>query len=755
MARLPDVAGESQQPAPQPSGGVASYEPPNWRQVGMAGQIISSAGRDFGEAANMVSATNSAQDSMSAMAAGNSLKKAGINQEFDAKTGFRNAREGAAVGQKFIDTYTKQFEDSQTTIRSGLANDNQRRIFDQHAEVQGLQFRSSLLHHQATETDRFNDTTENNTVELALRGMAQRPADELGFQSGLAQINSVIDGMSKRKGYATTVDNPETGQPMQVDPTTGKPSAITANLKSKYLDAAYTTRITSIMDGIPGAVQADPAAAERMFKQVQGQLGPAAQVHLGMQVQRAMMGVQQRDIAQRALDGRLVVTPQSVAPAVTGPPLQSVVQQMESGGNPDAVSPKGATGIMQVMPATAENPGYGVRPVQRGADGKPLPGEVDRVGRDYLGAMTARYQDPALILAAYNAGPGQVDQWLTKYGDPRTGQVSAQDWAARVPFKETRDYVSKGIALLGQTAPTATATKRELKTQLPEMASQARAAWEQMYPGDASGADAVEARVYSYGNRTLNAAAAQQGAAVDTVDRILNDVMTKGGTPTVDDVLSNPAGKQAWGQLTPVAQRTFLRQLASGEMTQSDQKLVSDLRQKIYLPFGDPNRITQPWQITQYAGTRLNYTDTEHLRKEIEEARNPEGADFAHRVNDTKNKAEKMITSIMETKLAHPDLGYEAANRFSQDLDKKLNAARVAKIDPEALLDATSKDYVLNPSRVVSFMPTEAQIVADKAKRGHGAPAAAPVKITNDEDFNKLPSGAVFLAPDGSRRRKP
>src|ERR1700747_1399941 len=99
MARLPDVAGESQQPVPQPSGSVATYEPPNWRQVGMAGQIISGGGRGQGRAAHTVAATNERQDALVAQSAGNALQQQRITQEFDPKVGFRNAKEGGAVGQ--------------------------------------------------------------------------------------------------------------------------------------------------------------------------------------------------------------------------------------------------------------------------------------------------------------------------------------------------------------------------------------------------------------------------------------------------------------------------------------------------------------------------------------------------------------------------------------------------------------------------------------------------------------------------------
>ena len=99
------------------------------------------------------------------------------------------------------------------------------------------------------------------------------------------------------------------------------------------------------------------------------------------------------------------------------------VRQMvqESGLNPDAVSPKGAVGIAQIMPDTARDPGYGIEPISDRSD----PEEALRFGAQYMRAMLDRYNgDYGLALAAYNAGPGAVDE---------AGGIPA--------FEETQNYV--------------------------------------------------------------------------------------------------------------------------------------------------------------------------------------------------------------------------------------------------------------------------------------------------------------------------
>jgi hypothetical protein len=278
MPRLPDVQGQSRSPVPDSSGSVVQLNLSDSSRLNSAAAgAISATGSELQEAANIIAVTNFRQDQSDAMNAANKLQEEAIKYQFDPNEGFQNARGEQAVGKKFTESYDGKFKAKAQQFRDGLANENQKKLFDKHAQVLGLQYQSGLLKHQAQETERFNDATDDSTINLQLRTMAQNPDNDLTFQTGIVKIEGTVDSLARRKGL---------------------PKEQADELKAKMLDAAYTTRITAIMDGVPGVVQADPYKAELMFKQVQGQMGPQAQTQLANQINRSVRDVQARDTAQ-------------------------------------------------------------------------------------------------------------------------------------------------------------------------------------------------------------------------------------------------------------------------------------------------------------------------------------------------------------------------------------------------------------------------------------------------------------------------
>lgn len=127
------------------------------------------------------------------------------------------------------------------------------------------------------------------------------------------------------------------------------------------------------------------------------------------------------------------------------PPLVLAMIRQESAYRADAVSRAGARGLMQLMPGTAQEVAAKLN----------VPYSAHRLiadrnynltlGQSYIGSMLARFGGSyVLALAAYNAGPYRVRQWLSEIGDPRSEDLDrAIDWIELIPFSETRNYVQR------------------------------------------------------------------------------------------------------------------------------------------------------------------------------------------------------------------------------------------------------------------------------------------------------------------------
>jgi soluble lytic murein transglycosylase len=155
-------------------------------------------------------------------------------------------------------------------------------------------------------------------------------------------------------------------------------------------------------------------------------------------------------VAKRSIDAGMPlmihgypVTPLPIGGNVEHALLLAIVRT-ESAFDQEAMSGVGARGLMQLMPGTAA---LISRQLQ-------LPYSVDRLtsdgnynvtlGRAYIEKLLDDFGGSyALAIAAYNAGPGRIRQWLHDYGDPRGKQIDMVDWIEAIPFTETRLYVQR------------------------------------------------------------------------------------------------------------------------------------------------------------------------------------------------------------------------------------------------------------------------------------------------------------------------
>ncbi|MCO4743278.1 MAG: transglycosylase SLT domain-containing protein [Proteobacteria bacterium] len=117
------------------------------------------------------------------------------------------------------------------------------------------------------------------------------------------------------------------------------------------------------------------------------------------------------------------------------PRLFHALVREESNFNRRIVSFAGAKGLSQLMPPTAAQvAGWLGRPVGDLYD----PANNTQIGARYLDALHKQFGSPFLSLAAYNAGGGRVNQWLTAQGN-----VPTDEYVERIPYRETRGYVKR------------------------------------------------------------------------------------------------------------------------------------------------------------------------------------------------------------------------------------------------------------------------------------------------------------------------
>lgn len=325
---------------------------------------------------------------------------------FYAKQGFdaANARPGVE----------KALNDLRSELTAKATTKQQRRMFDDVFNRRiGAEFEGIARHatgELAKEEERQSIARGLNARDEAITYADDPVRSETAIQTGLSEIRSRAD----KQGWSPDVAKAE---------------------EAKYISSVRVGQIDA-------KTRADPVTAMALVEKYRDQLLPDDEQKLRDTLYAPM--VERRAVAD--IDAYAGIQTDVAIPAAPGqPPTLARMQQItafsesrnrERDANGRIItSPKGAQGMMQVMPGTNRDPGFGVMAARDDSDA-----ERTRVGRDYLAAMMKRYGgDPAKAWAAYNAGPGRVDDAVAAHG---------AGWLGAMP-KETRDYVASNTAALG------------------------------------------------------------------------------------------------------------------------------------------------------------------------------------------------------------------------------------------------------------------------------------------------------------------
>lgn len=382
------------------------------QQLQQTGRALSEAGGELGRIALDIQMQTNA---LVTDAAVNRAKEIQMRLVYDKDTGLTALRGFDALnrpdGRPLAAEYVSKFDEATQAIAGELKNEAQRLAFNAQVSQLRLSLENQAVQHEANAFREYNLSVQEGTIKTEIENIGLNYNNPEIVNPALERLKGAV----AEQGFAL-------GRSAQW---------ITAQQRE------MTSKAHSVAIG--AAIQNEQIAyAEAYLKRYSEDM-------TADDVLRA------KGIVTKEVDGRVALAASARAMgdvvahagATDMGRMEAITAQSESGNRErDAqgrliTSPAGAQGKMQVMPGTNRDPGFGVRPAQDDSDA-----ERTRVGRDYLRAMVKRYNgDAAMAWAAYNAGPGRLDNALAE------ARKSGRPWLSLMPA-ETQDYVRKNLAAL-------------------------------------------------------------------------------------------------------------------------------------------------------------------------------------------------------------------------------------------------------------------------------------------------------------------
>lgn len=398
--------------------------------LGQTGSQLSQIGVDMMQQVNQVRV----DDAM------NKTRKQILDDTYNPQTGYTNLKGDAALtrpnGQSLSQEYGSKLQTKIDELSLGLGNDAQRMAYKRQADQLMTQYQGNIEQHTLKEYRDFSLSTQDGALTIAKNQaqLAWNNPDQINESVGSAK--AAVYRMGSLQGWSG-------------NETTAKMLTATSAIHSGVIEAALENGNPDYAFGYMEKNKAE-MTSDDMLK-VRGRIN--------------------QDIAARASEAiasgvmtgaRLRAYPSDYARMV------KITAETESGNNPDAVGPevKGqgtAKGSMQVMDATAANPGFGVAPAKD--DSKE---ERARVGQQLLTSLVKHYNgDPAKAWAAYNAGSGNVDKAVA------ASLKSGKNWMDELAqfqspdnHQQTVAYVNKNMTALNGGAGAETVTLQDVHDQV-------------------------------------------------------------------------------------------------------------------------------------------------------------------------------------------------------------------------------------------------------------------------------------------------
>ena len=347
----------------------------------------------------------------------NKALEAEMRLAYDKDAGYTNQRGISALerasGKPLADEYDEEFGKAVESIGAGLSNDYQRQAFGQAIAKRRAAFRAGAMKHEADEFRTYTLSVREGTIATRMQQIGLNYNNPEVIDEAITSIRAATYDAAKLQGKSAEWSDAQARKMVS----NAHKTAIAAALEKN--DVAYADRY---LKRYGKAMEADD------LLQTTGLITKEMDLRVGTSAATEVMGRWAPRIVPGDMDR-----------------LTNIVMGIESAGRRYDANGKmlegpatkygTAKGEMQVLDGTNRDPGFGVQPA---ADDSPE--ERARVGRDYLAAMVREYDgDVSKALAAYNWGPGNLDEAVKEHGP---------NWLQAAP-QETRSYVERGVREFG------------------------------------------------------------------------------------------------------------------------------------------------------------------------------------------------------------------------------------------------------------------------------------------------------------------
>lgn len=591
-----------------------------------------------------------------------------------------------------------------------IVQDKQDKLETSYAQAHLLQSQAATLDKLKNEQDytKFQEIykTDMQKAQQTAAGMIRNPSAREYFGASstqhiagsLSQVNNLADTKRREYGVASLATNLDANMVAAINaPDEETATALINNSNNLIKDGTQNGFITPLQE-VEQRNKFIQEYGERKVKKfldagdAQGaqdwynkHSGIIANPELDKQVKSAVTLPRADLAATRIMNGGGVADISALTNAIAG--RESAGMQFGgpgsvAGPNEPTTSSAGAVGLMQLTPDAVKDASrnlgipYDFERVRRDGDYNKM------IGEEYMREMVSRYSgNQTLALAAYNAGPGSVDKWLRTIGNPNIGEITDQQFADKIPFKETREYVAK---INAKVPPVSVAATNDTKTDV--------VSWQTL-------ADKLPATISPVVKSAIQARVNTQNQAVQKTQMQAASTLTGAvmqGQLSDPTQLNTPELKTAWSLAAPKLQEAILSASGSNKDLKEYGSGFYNLFKAIHAPDGDPTKITDFTKLYDHIGPGgdLTISGLDKLRNELSGKGTPESEAESQMKKQFFSNAKSQISGTNDMLGIKDPKGEELYLKFMATALSDYESGKKQGRSPMQMLNPDSPEYI-------------------------------------------------------------